>query len=62
MKTRTKAEHIALLEETANFYNLSNRSSTPSGGCEYINESTGNMCAVGRCLINPKTKENVGFF
>lgn len=48
---RTKEEYMALLEETANFYNLNNRGLGEQGGCVYHNHDN-QKCAVGRCLIN----------
>lgn len=50
MKIKTKIE---IIEETAAFYNSSNRGIDKTGGgsqCVYKDPSTGNMCAVGRCL------------
>jgi len=46
IKLKTKAE---IIEETAAFYNLNNRS-VHNDGCVYFAETTGNSCAVGRCL------------
>lgn len=47
MDPKTK---LVIIEETAAFYNLNNRSLTSDGGgCEYRNRD-GNMCAVGRCM------------
>ena len=53
MKTK-----LEIIKETAEFYNLSNRSFVPEknnpndGNCVYLT-SDGKMCAVGRCMINP---------
>jgi hypothetical protein len=46
MKQKTKVE---IIEETANFYNLTNRGLNTDGYCVYRTED-GKMCAVGRCL------------
>ena len=45
---------LQILEETANYYNLNNRGINNSGACVYYDKNTKNMCAVGRCLSNPK--------
>ena len=42
----TKAE---IIEETANYYNLTNRGYDAEFGCLYVTRE-GNKCAVGRCL------------
>jgi hypothetical protein len=46
---KTKLE---IIDETVAFYgeDPTRRSITPKRGCRYLNETTGNMCAVGRCL------------
>jgi hypothetical protein len=49
MKTK-----LEIIEETANYYNLTNRGVDEYGCCVYYDKDTGNMCAVGRCLIQPK--------
>lgn len=43
---------IDIINETVKFYNLTNRG-FGVGSCMYLTEE-GNMCAVGRCMINPK--------
>lgn len=52
MKTKTQ-----IIEETANFYNSGNRAAVETENttntCEYLTKD-GRMCAVGRCLIDPK--------
>jgi len=45
---KTKQE---IIEETANYYNLSNRAVTLSGKCKY-STSDGRQCAVGRCFTD----------
>ena len=40
---------VEIIEETANFYNLTNRGLNPFGDCVYRTDD-GKMCAVGRCL------------
>ena len=48
---KTKVE---IIKETKEYYqDTTKRSLSPSGGCEYINRN-GNMCAVGRCCVNPE--------
>jgi hypothetical protein len=46
---------LEILKETYDYYNedVRRRSISVMGNCEYLT-STGNMCAVGRCLIDPK--------
>ena len=52
MKTKTE-----IIEETAAFYNLSNRGyDKESNSCRYLT-GDGKMCAVGRCLINPEEQQ-----
>lgn len=55
MKTK-----LEIIEETANYYNSNNRSTTPQGGCCYLSDD-GNMCAVGRCLENPEEIQEGSF-
>lgn len=40
---------VTLLQETVDYYNSGNRSTTASGICSYLSFN-GSMCAVGRCL------------
>ena len=48
IKIKTRVE---IIEETAAFYNLNNLSNgDDNNSCVYFNETTGNRCAVGRCL------------
>ena len=49
MKTKTE-----ILKETYEYYSTPSRRGTTNISCEYITPS-GKMCAVGRCLINPKS-------
>ena len=54
--TRTLEEALNLIEETVNHYSVHPkklRAVTETGDCVYIDQSSGNMCAVGRCLLNP---------
>jgi len=54
MERKTKLE---ILQETYNYYSDPNkRGINKNGGCSYLTED-GNMCAVGRCLTNPKTMQ-----
>jgi len=48
MTQKTKVE---IIEETANFYNLTNRAVDPVYGCVY-RTADGKMCSVGRCLMD----------
>ena len=48
MVQKTKVE---IIEETANFYNLTNRAVADDGNCVY-KTADGKMCAVGRCLMD----------
>jgi len=51
---RTKQDYLDLLQETVDFYNLNNRGfNEEKETCEYITHD-GKMCAVGRCMIDPK--------
>ena len=56
---RTKQNYIDLLDETVNYYKSdpSNRAISYSGACMYY--MNGKMCAVGRCLIDPKNIEKI---
>jgi len=47
-----------IIEETANFYNLTNRGITLSGECVYYVTDTHKCCAVGRCLKDPESFQN----
>lgn len=50
MKTITKKTIAEVIQETIDFYNSENRSMNNIRKCVYLNEETGTMCAVGRCL------------
>lgn len=53
MKTK-----LQILEETYNYYsNPSNRATDGNGNCFYHTKD-GRQCAIGRCLINPKSMAN----
>lgn len=56
---KTKKDYLNLLKETVNFYTKEKNeraiSNNGQGACKYYTE--GKMCAVGRCLINPKDKD-----
>ena len=56
---RKVKDHLSLLNETLNHYSTNgiSRSVDSEGACKYY--SKGGMCAVGRCLINPKDKDNI---
>lgn len=46
-----------LIEETANYYNLSNRGyDEEEYSCRYL-ALNGNMCAVGRCILEDKIED-----
>ncbi len=53
---KNKEDYLNLLNETVNYYTTEkNNRSIEKGGCFYYKD--GNMCAVGRCLIDPKEVE-----
>jgi hypothetical protein len=54
---RTKQDYLRLLNETVSYYTTEkNELSYLNEECAYLGEG-GSMCAVGRCLINPKGKD-----
>lgn len=54
MKRKTKLE---IINETVEYYSADpSRRGTNGSTCEYLT-LFGQMCAVGRCMINPKGKE-----
>jgi hypothetical protein len=57
MKTK-----VEIIEETADFYNTTNRGMLGRYTCIYLSEITGNKCAVGRCMTDEGLKDygNVG--
>lgn len=44
---------LEIIEETAAFYNTTNRGFDAEKGCVYLTED-GNHCAVGRCILPEK--------
>lgn len=57
---RTKQDYLNLLDETVEYYKTNERGVDDSICAYYTSE--GNMCAIGRCLKNPKEIENkVGY-
>jgi hypothetical protein len=55
---RTKQDYLNLLNETVSYYTTEkNELSSLDGVCNYLSPN-GTMCAVGRCLINPKGKDS----
>lgn len=57
MVERSKEEILNLITETVRYYADHNKLGRGEGGnCKYITEE-GNMCAVGRCLVDPATIE-----
>jgi hypothetical protein len=55
---RTKQDYLNLLNETVSYYTTEkNELSSVDGVCNYLSPN-GTMCAVGRCLINPKGKDS----
>lgn len=48
---------IELLDETVEYYETHKRGISKNGNCVYYND--GNMCGVGRCLIDPKSFADV---
>ena len=56
MERKTKTQ---IIEETFNYYNEDpSRRAKSDGKCQYLDVS-GNMCAFGRCEINPPLSEGV---
>lgn len=56
---KTKAEIVV---ETLNFYNKNNRGyNAEKNECTYYDESTGNKCAVGRCILDSKLENILDF-
>lgn len=54
-----KLSKIEIIKETANYYNSNNRGYNETlNVCLYYDTQTKNMCAVGRCLSNPKKLAN----
>lgn len=49
-----------LIDETAESYTLSTRATNDTDGCEYLNLE-GEMCDVGRCLIDPGSANKKAF-
>lgn len=51
MKTK-----LEIIEETVAYYSEDVRRRAAKGGsdCQYYDNETGAMCAVGRCMTNPK--------
>lgn len=58
---RTKKDYLNLLQETINYYTVEENERAFDGiSCKYYTQ--GKMCAVGRCLVNPKDKDRkLGF-
>lgn len=56
---KTIEEQLALVNETVSYYTKEKkeRAINNEGDCSYYTK--GNMCAVGRCLINPKDKDRI---
>lgn len=56
---RTEQDYLNLLKETVEYYLTDgvNRALDSEGDCKYYTK--GDMCAVGRCLVNPKDKDNI---
>lgn len=53
---KTKEDYRKLLKETADFYSedVSRRALNEMGRCRYLVPENGNMCAFGRCMIDPE--------
>lgn len=65
MTNKAKSEpksKLQIINETVAHYNSENRGTDQYGYCEYFSEETGNACAVGRCMKNPKKTEYEGNF
>lgn len=56
---RTRQEYLKLLDETVKHYSTDGveRALDNNGDCMYY--TGGKMCAVGRCLTNPKDKDRI---
>lgn len=50
---------LEIINETVEYYSKDTKRRAP---CLYFQESTGNMCAVGRCANNPKELNPFRFF
>lgn len=48
---------LEILDETIEYYRTHQRAKDSDGLCVYKNPKTGEMCAVGRCLIQPDCHE-----
>lgn len=49
-----------IILETARAYTIDTRAYAPDiGSCTYYDSTTGRMCAVGRCMIDPKPYESI---
>lgn len=63
--TKTLQEHLDLVDETVKYYSEdTNRRSVTGGryGCSYESKNQKDeivRCAVGRCLVNPKTMDSL---
>jgi hypothetical protein len=53
MMQKTRQDYIDLLNETIDWY-VKNPRSTHNDMCLYYNKKNGAMCAVGRCMENPR--------
>ena len=53
MNNKVKSR-LEIIEETAQYYNETNRAVDKIGNCVYYDSITDKMCAVGRCLKDPK--------
>lgn len=47
-----------LLKETIEYYNSNNRATVNIKNCTYYDSKTGNKCAIGRLMLNPKKYES----
>lgn len=54
---------LEIINETVEYYSKDTKRRAEVGrACLYFQESTGNMCAVGRCANNPKELNPAHFF
>ena len=60
MLNRTKEDYLNLLQETVDYYSedVTRRGVTTDGRCLYLSP-LGGMCAVGRCISDPKGFEEI---
>lgn len=54
---------LEIINETVEYYSKDTKlRASKNGGCYYFQESTGNMCAVGRCANKPRELDGDCYF